>query len=30
MDDVRGKPSSWGTKTEDPYTDLSQKTINTS
>ena len=34
-DDVRGKPSSWGraslvspTKTEGPYTDLSQKTIN--
>ena len=29
-DEVRGKPSSWGTKTEGPYTDLSQKTINPS
>ena len=26
-DEVRGKPSSWGTKTEGPYTDLSEKTI---
>ena len=29
-DEVRGKPGSWGTKTEGPYTDLSQKTINPS
>ena len=29
-DEVHGKSSSWGTKTEGPYTDLSEKTINPS
>ena len=29
-DEVHVKPSSWGTKTEGPYTDLSEKTINPS
>ena len=29
-DEIHGKPSSWGTKTEGPYTDLSEKTTNPS
>ena len=29
-DEVRGKPSSWGAKTEGPYPDLSEKTISPS